>query len=134
MEPWQPLLDAMDRLRQSWPGGDWSWDHRIKCVTSTIEAAEEPRARQAVLACLPQVWAADSLASAPDAVRALAEAKGGLRPGQLLFCGPPAEGMIAYGLWWPWGDRSRISGRFGVANSDRPKELFPLIRALFGIS
>ncbi len=42
--------------------------------------------------------------------------------------------MHLFGLWWPWGDGATISLRVGVANCDRPTELYPQIRALFKIA
>jgi len=41
--------------------------------------------------------------------------------------------MTPFAMWWPWGDGSRVSIRLGVAGSDRSKELYPLVRSLFGI-
>lgn len=132
-EPWQPLLDLLAQLRDAWGSMPWDWDDRMKCATATIATSAAPQIRTATEALLPEMWTATTLASAPEAVRELAEKKGGLRNGQLLFCAHGEGGMIAFGLWWPWGDGSRISGRFGIANSGRPKELFPLIRILFAI-
>lgn len=134
-EPWQPLLDLLTTLRRAWPGGPWTWDHRFKCATSAIEdAALLPKARADVTALLPHAVDATSLATTTDELRALAQAKGGLRPGQEMFCSDPVGGMVLYLLWWPWNGGAYVSGRFGIANSDRPKELFPLVRAIFEIT
>ena len=35
--------------------------------------------------------------------------------------------MLPFAMWWPWGDNSKISVRLSIANSDRPKELYPLV-------
>ena len=39
-----------------------------------------------------------------------------------------------FAMWWPWGDGSTTSIRIGVADCDRSKELYPLMRSLFGIA
>ena len=132
-EPWQPILDTLAKLRADWPAPDWTWDPRFKCVTSSVAAVLEPRIRTALVAATPSEWSPTSFATAPDSVRALAERCGDLRPGQLLMTGDLVAGMLVFAMWWPWGDGSTISVRLGVANCDRPKELYPLVRALFGI-
>lgn len=135
-EPWQPLLDLTSGVRAAWPAGGWSWDHRFKCAVSTLEeTAKIPQARQALAALLTQQWDVQTLSSAPDDVRALVQAKGGgMRPGQWLFCSDPVQGMRLYGLWWPWNGDANVSLRLGIDGSDRPKELFPLIRTALGIA
>ena len=133
-EPWQPLLDALATLRAAWPASDWTWDPRFKCVTSSLSSAMAPSVRPLLAAVVPAEWTPQSFASAPDAVRALEARCGDLRAGQLLFTGELVAGMLPFGMWWPWGDGSKISVRLSIANSDRQKELYPLLRALFGIS
>jgi hypothetical protein len=133
VEPWQPILDALTRLREAWPARDWTWDHRFKCITSVVAGDAATAAKTTLLAATPSQWDAASFATAPEDVRALSERCGELRPGQTLFTAAPADGMTLFAMWWPWGDGSKVSIRLGVAGSDRPKDLYPLVRALFGI-
>jgi hypothetical protein len=80
-------------------------------------------------------WSPDNINQAPDEIRTLAARFGGVRPGQLLFTGEVVGGrMHLFALWWPWGDGATISLRVGVANCDRPTELYPQVRALFKIA
>jgi len=45
----------------------------------------------------------------------VAEATGGVRSDQLLYAAPEVDGLIAYGLWWPWGgEGTNISMRVGL--------------------
>jgi hypothetical protein len=134
LEPWQPLLDRLAVLGEAWPVSGWTWDHRFKCVTSAIPVDAEPAARALLAAVVPAEWTQASFPTAPEAVRALSARCGDLRTGQLLFTGEAVEGMTPFAMWWPWGDGSNISVRLGIAGSDRPKELYPLVRALFGIT
>lgn len=133
VEPWQPILDALTQLRAAWPARDWTWDHRFKCATSAIPGDAAASAKTTLLAATPSEWDAASFATAPEGVRALAERCGDLRPGQALFSAAPVAGMTLFAMWWPWGDGSRVSIRLGIAGSERQKELFPLLRELFGI-
>ncbi|HET6282868.1 MAG TPA: hypothetical protein VFH73_18025 [Polyangia bacterium] len=133
-EPWQPILDAFTTLRTGWPSSDWTWDHRLKCVVSSFTADLVPATRAPLEAVVPADWTSSTIPTASDAVRALADRCGGLRPSQRLLTGEPVAGLIPYALWWPWGDGSMVSVRLGIANSDRPKELFPQLRAVFGIA
>ena len=134
-EAWQPLLDGLERLREAWPGTGWSWDPRFKCVTSSFGKEIAERARAAMAGILDGEWSPDSINQAPDEIRTLAARFGGVRSGQLLFTGELVGGpMHLFALWWPWGDGATISLRVGVANCDRPTELYPQVRAVFKIA
>lgn len=82
---------------------------------------------------LPSSWSAQSVAEAPDEVRALVDRCGGLRASQLLFWGGAVGGAGAFGLWWPWGDGTTVSLRIGLHDVDAPKERYPRLRDVFGI-
>jgi hypothetical protein len=133
-EPWQPLLDDLEKLRSEWPGGGWGWDPRFKCVASSFGKEIAERARAAMKGVLEREWSGATLGDAPPEVRALAGKYGGVRAGQLLFSGRVVEGMHLYGLWWPWGDGATVSLRVGVANCQRPTEAYPQVRAVFKIA
>jgi hypothetical protein len=132
-EPWQPILDRLSQLRDAWPAQGWSWDHRFKCATSSLGTDAALKAKAILLGVVPTEWDARSFARAPDLVRGLAERCGEIRSGQALLTAEPLEGMLLFAMWWPWGDGATISIRIGVAECDRPKELYPLIRSVFGI-
>ncbi len=133
-EPWQPILDTLATLQAAWPSPGWSWDHRFKTVTSSFPGDAGPSVRGILTAAVPSEWTAQTFATAPDDVRALEERCGDLRPGQILLTGPVVAGMLLFAMWWPWGDGSQISVRLGIANCDRSKELYPALRAQFGIA
>jgi hypothetical protein len=132
-EPWQPLLDLLANLRGAWPGAGWGWDPRFKCVASSFGKELAPRVREALSGVELKEWSSATIASAPNDVRALCDRHGGVRTGQFFFSGDAVVGMRIFALWWPWGDDATVSLRVGIANSDRPSELFPQVRALFGI-
>ncbi len=132
--PWQPILESLTALKEAWPSTEWTWDHRIKCLSSTL-APNMVAAGQPVLAkAMPLEWTSESFASSPDHVRALEERCGALRAGQKMLTQEPVAGMVLFGLWWPWGDGVTVGVRVGVANCPAPKELYPAMRALFNIT
>lgn len=130
---WEELFQALDRLRGRWPAGDWTYDRRLKCVSSSIPLAQQEAARAAMTEVLPTSYSAQTLASAPEGVRSLAEKCGGVRSSQLLFWGGGDAAPGAFGLWWPWGDGTTVSLRIGLHDVDLPKERYPRLRDVFGI-
>lgn len=132
-EPWQPILDALAQLRAGWPAPEWTWDPRLECATSSFEASLIPGVRAVLDTAVPTEWTDVSIAAAPEDVRALSERCGSLRSNQLVLTGHTAAGMFPFALWWPWGDGSKVSVRLGIWGTDRPKELFSHIRAVFRI-
>jgi hypothetical protein len=132
-EQWESLFQALERLKTQWPAADWTYDRRLKCVASSIPMNLEPAARAAMTELLPTSFSAQTLASAPEGVRKLAEGCGGVRSSQLLFWGGDAGAPGAFGLWWPWGDGTTVSLRVGLHDVDLPKERYPRLRDIFGI-
>ena len=130
-EPWQPLLDSLEKLRSQWPGSTWGWDPRFKSVASSFNKEIASRVRAAMAGVLDQEWSATTVTASPPDVRALAGKYGGIREGQMLYTGTSADGMYLFGLWWPWGDGATVSLRIGVANCHRPTDVYPTVRAVF---
>jgi len=130
----RPILEALGALRTAWPSPEWTWDARLDCATSSFETALVPRVRAALTPVLAHEWSAESLATAPSEVEALARQAGGLRAGQLLFSGEAAGGLSPFALWWPWGDGAKVSVRLGIAAADRPPDLTRQLRAVFGLA
>jgi len=131
-------LEFLARLRAAWPDPGWTWDGRLGCVTSSFASALGSSVRAALAAATLAEWTGDTLPAAPDAVVALADRCGGMRPGQLLLTGEMRDGLLPFALWWPWGDGSKVSVRLGVATLDgepeRGRDITPRLRALFGVS
>ena len=128
------MLDRLMKVRSAWPGSAWGWDARFKCASASFSKEIDARVRAAIADALPREWTSSTIASAPDDIRALSTRYGGVRTGQSVFTGDSGDSSLLYGLWWPWGDNDTVSLRVGVANCDRPTELFPLIRAVFNIA
>jgi hypothetical protein len=132
-EQWQELFGALERLKSKWPGSEWSYDRRLRCVASSIPLAQEGAARAAMAEVLTTSWNAETLATAPEEVRKLVDGCGGVRASQLLFWGGAAGAPGAFGLWWPWGDGTTVSLRIGLHDLDQPKERYPRLRDIFGV-
>lgn len=128
---WQPLLDSLTRLRDSWPAPPWSWDARFSTVASSFAIELEPTVRASARLAFPRGWTTKSLETAPDPYRALA-ARTGLRSNQRLLGGDELSSPGLFGLWWPWGGGDKITLRIGIIDLVGTAEPLPRIRELFG--
>ncbi|HWP08971.1 MAG TPA: hypothetical protein VNN72_24680 [Polyangiaceae bacterium] len=108
------LFASLAQLRKSWIKGGWSWDSRYSCVASSFNVEMEADARAVVLAYLPHEWTSKTIASGPAQAKELAETTGGVRPDQRLYTMDQLGRLVAFGLWWPWGDEITISLRIGL--------------------
>jgi len=126
-----PLFDSLVRLRAAWPGGGWSWDGRLSCVSSSFSVELADEARAAAKRALPNEWTTQDISSAPADISEIAEMSGGVRADQVVLSTEPTAHVIAFGLWWPWGDDLTISLRVGLTGriSEDDQESF---RDLFG--
>jgi hypothetical protein len=130
MDPWQGVLEQLAKLKQSWPGAEWSWDGRFAAVSSSFPIAVEPAAREAMKHALTRGWSPKTIDTAPEVLRAITDRTGGLRKGQRLLAG---DGDSLFALWWPWGGGDTITLRLGFANLDGAAEPVKRLRALFGV-
>ena len=128
---WQPLLDSLTRLRDSWPAPPWEWDARFSTVASSFAIEQEPMVRTSARLAFPRGWTAKSLETAPAPYRALAE-RTGLRSNQRLLGGDELSSPGLFGLWWPWGGGDRITLRIGILDLTGTADPLPQIRELFG--
>jgi len=128
------LLEAFKRMRAAWPTRGWSWDSRLVCITSSFSTEFETKARGAAAEALPHRFTSSTLASAPARVREVVERSGGLRSSQFALAGGNPVGLLAFGLWWPWGDAMTISLRVGICDVDPHAEPYAAFRGVFGVS
>jgi hypothetical protein len=130
---WNVLFDRFKKLKTTWPARAWSWDSRLVCVTSSFAVEVESKARAAALEALPLEYTAATLARASSDLRRVAERTGGLRMGQLLLTSREPTPVIAFGLWWPWGDGMTTSFRVGLDGLDWDDDPYPAVREIFGV-
>lgn len=133
-DAWLPVFEALGQLRVRWPSRGWSWDTRLSCVTSSFSVAAEAAARSAAQGVFPQEWTGTTLANAPPLLRDVVERAGGIRPGQYVYSIGPVAGLLAFGLWWPWGDGETVSLRVGLADVDPNREPSLRFRDTFGVT
>jgi hypothetical protein len=129
--PVQPLFDALSRFRQGWPKRGWSWDSRLSCAASSFGVDIADEARTALKVAFPHSWTHRTISRSPGVLQQIAERTGGIRSDQVLFSTEPCAGVIAFGLWWPWGDDTTISYRIGMAGGG--SDLEDRLRETFGI-
>ncbi len=133
-DAWTPIFEGLARMKASWPTRGWSWDSRLYCCTSSFTAEQEPQARRAAALALPSEWTASTMARAPDQLRDTVERSGGVRQGQLVLSVGPSNGLLVFGLWWPWGDAETVSLRVGLADVDPTREPYGRFRDVFGVT
>jgi hypothetical protein len=109
------LFVELSRFSKLWVAHGWSWDGRLNCVASTFSHAHVDEAHGLVEGVFPERWTDTTVANAPSVVNAMATATGGVRSDQMLYSAPPIDGLVLYGLWWPWGaGGTSISMRIGL--------------------
>ncbi len=131
---WQPIFDALGRLKRGWPTRGWTWDSRVGCVTSSFTVEQEIQAKAAIAEAMPAQYTHSTIARAPQSLQDVVERAGGIRPNQLVLALGPSAGLLIFGLWWPWGDGETISFRLGLADVDPAREPNVRFRDLFGVS
>ncbi len=126
------LFERLTRFRSAWVSRGWSWDKRLDCVASTFDLLHIEEARRVAVSLFTEEWTSASLRAAPPLVVEVAEATGGVRSDQVLYALPEVRGVLAYGLWWPWGsDGTNISLRVGITGPSARGEVVRL-RQIFG--
>jgi len=126
------LFDGLGRLAGAWVSHGWSWDRRFECVASTFAVTHAEEARGLVMGVLTEPWTSKTLHRAPSLIVGVAELTGGVRSDQAIYSTPEVDGVIAYGLWWPWGgEGSNISMRIGLAGPVSYDDMLRL-REIFG--
>lgn len=133
-DAWQPVFDALGRMKAAWPTRGWSWDGRLLCCTSSFTTEQEPQARKATALALPIEYTSTTVGRAPQQLRDTVDRAGGVRAGQLVLSTSPVAGLMVYGLWWPWGDAETVSLRVGLVDIDPNKEPSHRFRDVFGVT
>ncbi len=118
------LFRQLPAFQSVWPAGGWSWDNRSGCLASTISLGMAPQGWSAAKDLFPNIWDARSIATAPANVAKIASDTGGVRSGQFLLSTESVDGLLIFGLWWPWGEEgSNISMRIGLASNPSHDEI-----------
>lgn len=133
-DAWQAMFESLGRMKAAWPTRGWSWDPRLLACTSSFTTEQEPSAKKAVAMALQNEWTPSTIARAPAPLRDVVERCGGVRSGQLVLSTGPVNGLLTYGLWWPWGDGETVSLRIGLADVDPNREPYIKFRDVFGVS
>ena len=106
----------------------------MTCITSTFTTEYETKARGAIAEALSSEWTSTAVSKAPAFLREYVDRYGGLRAGQILFSSGTVGGsLVAFGLWWPWGDQNTVSMRIGFTDVDPGREPYQRLREIFGV-
>lgn len=106
----------------------------MTCITSSFSTEFEQNARAAIAEAFTVEFTSQTVTKAPPNLREYVDRYGGLRTGQILFSsGTLGANLVAFGLWWPWGDGGTISMRLGFADVDPGRETYARVREIFGV-
>jgi hypothetical protein len=106
----------------------------MTCITSSFSTEFEAKARECVADALPTEWTQATVSTAPPKLKDYVDRYGGLRAGQFLFSSGSVGGsLVAFGLWWPWGDGGTISMRIGFPDLDPGRDAYVRLREAFGV-
>jgi hypothetical protein len=89
----------------------WEFDGRFRAALATFPAADQAGVLAALEAGFEARWTHADIAGAPPRVVELTGKLGGVRPGQIVLTSGAESDPILVGLWWPWGNGTRISIR-----------------------
>jgi hypothetical protein len=131
---WDPALDGLRKLKSMWPTRGWSWDQRFRTCVSSFFTTHLEAARAAVQAAFPVEHTTATLPGAAPELRAVVQKTGGLRGGQRVLSNGPTEGLLTFGLWWPWGDGGTVSLRVGTAGVEPAEPLQQMLQQLFDVT
>ncbi len=101
----QRLLEAMQDV------APWKWDDDYVAALVIIESPHESEVLATLTELLPHSWNHRDIKNAPEPVRQVSGAWGGLMTGQLLFVLDPEADPMLFATWWPWGNRLKSSLR-----------------------
>ena len=115
----------------------WEWDDRFGAALSPFRAPHRSKVHALLEETFGTAWDSTSIEGAPPAVARIADAFGGLWPGQELFVSEADRGVATCACWWPWGNGETISVRIalvadGVPDAERPA-LVAELRSWFAV-
>lgn len=108
------MFQTLERFRQAWPKQGWSWDYRFNTIASSFHVDLTGEAEESIRIAFPEAYDHRSITRAAEHVQEVADSVGGIRSDQRIYCGPLVGRLVAYALWWPWGDEITISLRVGL--------------------
>ncbi len=105
----------------------WEWDSRFSAALGIVKAPHHLPILELLGQLFPRAWDDRTLRQAPEAVRLVAAAWGGMQAGQRLLVIEPADDPLFFAAWWPWGSGTTFSLRIScAARSAAAKDCEPL--------
>jgi len=89
----------------------WKWDDRYQTALAEFNIDNRAYIHDALIRRLDRIWDGSTIETAPEAVRMIIDAFGGIMSGQLLFTSDPDRNAFVFCAWWPWGNGETISIR-----------------------
>ena len=133
---WNPLFDALARMKTVWPSRGWSWDSRVVCMTTSFAGEYFGEARAALRLAFAVEYTHTNIAQSHPWLQDVVENAGGVCAGQVVYAhsAEPIAQLLTYALWWPWNDQETVSVRLGFAKLEPSDEPYPRLRDIFNVS
>lgn len=133
---WNPMFDALTRMKSIWPSRGWSWDSRLICMTTSFVGEYFGEARAALKLAFPAEYHHSTITQSHAWLQEIVEKAGGVRAGQVVYAQSvePVANLFTYALWWPWNDQETVSVRLGFAKLEPNDEPYPRLREIFNVS
>jgi len=108
----QQLETVCTRLREDTHEiTEWEWDNRYAAALAVFELPHDGQVLALVTELLPCSWDQLDIETAPEPVRDISGAWGGLEAAQRLFVRDPEVEPVLFAAWWPWGSGEKFSLR-----------------------
>ena len=116
---------------------EWKWDSRFGTVLAEFPVDKKAEVLGLLEGSLVSSWDSATIKDAPEIARDVVKGLGGLMSGQLLLLSDPADDVLIYCAWWPWGNGQTVSIRIGLfsasgLDADR-KALTTVLRGWFKV-
>jgi hypothetical protein len=105
------LFSIQEQIPSSY---QWFKDDRFDAWLVVIGKQDSENVKGRLSGLFTSMWDSSTLGNASRPVLQVAREFGGVKNEQLLFASVN-DNAVFFGLWWPWGDNSRISLRVGAA-------------------
>ncbi len=126
---------ACQRIAAALPR-EWSWDGYFRAALTTYNRTEDEEVNGVLSVDLGHAWTDTNVEQAPKLIQELANAVGGLRPGQRILSSEAAGGPVLFATVWPWEDGNTVSLRVGclapVSGTDDDFAPDARVKAWFG--
>lgn len=110
---------------------NWEWDDKFMTIQAKFAKPVKKPVFSALKRTFESLWTMKTLKNAPESIRRIVEALGGIKEGQYMFFSNSNLEIMIYGAWWPWATGDQFTVRLGIVTENMPEEEDLMIKRLF---